>query len=140
MHPPRRIIQHIERTEGMKFKKIPTVKYGVAPPTSRGHNDVLIEVDKAGKDANIVEASVLIGSRYKRPVEDRQHRFSIHGTDKLVLMHELRENLLFQNKPEITSKQAHTRTMKKTQQDIDWLKEKGFIKYGKPNKKSRFFF
>ena len=102
-----RYLQYIERTEGMKFRRYPEVFIG-KKNTSYGHNENLI---RNGEIADTQVAEV-----YIRP--------SLFSAKKapygaIVLLHEMREILYFQNIREITEKRAHNRAFKHLEEDMN---------------------
>jgi hypothetical protein len=138
INPPSNIIRYVERTEGLKFKQIPTVQYSRI--SQRGRNHLTMELDCRGKDKAVAKATVTINKRFSRPVEDKNHQYATQGADKLIMIHELRENLKFQNKPNISSKTAHKQALTQEPKDIAWLKKQGYVSKLSANKRSRNFF
>ena len=136
--PPRKIIRYVEQTEGMRFKKVPTVQY--SDIRERGRNHLSMELDACGRDKQVAKATITINNKYTKPIEQRNHQYAAKGVDNLVLMHELRENLHFQNKAGLSSKQVHTHVVSQEPKDVAWLKRNNFVTKLPPNKKSRNFF
>lgn len=138
MIPPRKLVRYVERTEGKRFKKVPTYQYSTIP--ARGANHVSVELDKSGKDKKVAKATIKIHKKYSKPIEDRQHRYSTKGVDKLILIHEMRENLHFQHNPNPKSKTVHQHAIKQEPKDVAWLKKQGYLTKHSPNTKSRNYF
>ena len=114
----------------MQYSRIP----------ERGRNHLTMALDDRGKDKAVAKATSTINKRFSRPIEARSHHYATQGADKLVMIHELRENLKFQNKPNISSRTAHKQAIAQEPKDIAWLKKQGYVSKLPANKRSRNFF
>ena len=134
---PKDIIEYVEKTEGLKFKQNPTVEY--RDELMKGaRNDVDVLVDKTGKNVvDVKNAKILIGKRFLEPVQQSKYKYATVGTDKFLLIHELRENIEFQHYPNLSAKSAHKNALKYEKTDVAWLKEKGYVKNIAPDLSSK---
>lgn len=115
---PKKIIRHVERTENKKFKKIPLLKGGVR---YGGDNNVDATVE-GKKVVKVHSASVRLSKHLRTP----------KGRDwgKVVLIHELRENLNNQHRL-ASEKHRHKQAQKHEKNDRRFLKRNGFFSKGR---------
>jgi len=115
---PTKIIHYVERTEKKKFRKVPvlkgTVGYG-------GYNEVDVTVE-GKKVVEVHNAHVSLSS----------HLNTKKGKDwgRVVLVHELRENLNSQYK-HTAERNRHRMALRHQTQDIKWLKRNKYLSQGR---------
>lgn len=114
----KRIIRHVEHTEGREFKKVPTVK----GTTRYGGTNTLDATVEGKKVVKVHSASVSLSKHLKTP----------KGRDwgKVVLIHELRENLNNQHRL-ASERHRHKQAQKHEKNDKRWLKRNGFFSKGR---------
>lgn len=106
-----KIIRYVEKTEGKKFIRTPTL---VTRKIYGGENEATVIYNQNGKN-KVTNARVALSPRLAK-----------RGNDwgKVVLVHELRENLNNQHH-DYTERQVHQKALKYEKADKTWLHRQG---------------
>jgi hypothetical protein len=113
---PEDIIQYVEETEGLRFKKKPRLIYnnvGGGRNTVNYNNERVGDVVEEGREKIVTQSSVNVSNV---------------GVDKFLMLHEARENVNFQNRENYSKQEAHQSALAHEKADVQWLKERGHMR------------
>ena len=109
---PDALIHQVERSEGLKFKRKPTLGVYKGNKEVAGENYVRRE-RQGGNVTRVVSARVMLS-----PVVLSSTKKGLTREGKATLLHELRENVHYQNKGSESEKRVHRSAQSHRREDL----------------------